>query len=125
VTVQRDIQQAVEQLLSIEREAGDIVRRGEEDARAIRKQAACAAKSIREEMVARARREADEAITCAIAQAELQRDQRLAETAREMDELERSARQRRRAAVLFAVASLLGEPVDDVTGPTPQERQAA
>ena len=80
--MQKDIQQAVEQVLAIEREADAIVRRGVEEARAVRVRSAQAANAVREEVVAKARREADEVIASAMAEAELERDRRLAETVR-------------------------------------------
>lgn len=123
--MQKDIQQAVEQVLAIEREADAIVRRGVEEARAVRVRSAQAANAVREEVVAKARREADEVIASAMAEAELERDRRLAETVSEIEALERSAQLFRRAAVRFVVASLLGGPAGKATRPTPHERRAA
>ena len=123
--VQKDIQQAVEQVLVIEREANAIVRRGVEEAKAVRVRSAQAANAVREEVVAKARREADELIASTIARAELERDQRLAEKMAEIEALERSAQHSRRAAVRFVVASLLGESAGEATRPPADERRIA
>ncbi|MHB8991762.1 MAG: hypothetical protein ACYC66_09010 [Chloroflexota bacterium] len=108
--MQEDVQQAVEEVLGAEREAEVIADRAAAEARSIRARAMEEAHQLRSRLLAEAAAQAEEAVAAARAEAERERDRRLAETDREIADLERSARQRIDAAVEYATAQLLGEP---------------
>lgn len=103
------IQQAVEQLLEIEREANAIVERAKAEARRLRTEGAEVADATRREAIAQARQMADKMLAGARSKAEVDRDKRLAQSALELEELVRSARRRKEIAVQYVVERLKGE----------------
>ncbi|MGI5835086.1 MAG: hypothetical protein ACOX87_01170 [Chloroflexota bacterium] len=107
--MQGDIQQALEQLLAIEREAAAIVEQAKAEARRLRSEGAEAAEAAKLELLAQTRQMADKMIADARSNAEADRDRRLAQNTLELEEMDRLARLRKDVAVAFVVAQLKGE----------------
>ena len=110
VGMQEDIQEALEQLLAIEREAKAIVERARAQAATLRAQGSRRAGAIRQQLLTEAHRQAEEMIATARAEAERARERRLSEAGRVAEVLERSAQRSMDAAVRFVTGELLGEP---------------
>lgn len=109
--MQGDIQQAVERLLAIEREATAIVEQAKAEARRLRSEGAEAAEAVRRELLEQARLMAEKMIAETRSKAEAERDRRLAHNALVLDRMERLAKLRKDAAVRFVVTQLKGEDV--------------
>ena len=107
--MQQDIQAAVEEVLSIEREADALVERARVEARELGASAAQEAAQLRQRLVGDARMQAEASLAAAKEVAGREREQRLAEADRQIREMEEAAQGRVEAAVRFAAAQLLGE----------------
>jgi vacuolar-type H+-ATPase subunit H len=107
--MQQDIQAAVEEMLSIEREADALVDRARAEARVLRADADQKAATLRKQLVDEARGKAAAILAAARDEAQTERESRLEEIDRQIGELEAAARGRMEAAARFAVARLLGE----------------
>lgn len=121
--VQQQFQEALEQVLSIELEARNVLEQAREQARAVRARGSREAEAKADLLLEDARAEAERMVAAAQAEAEQERQRRLAETTRELEVRERTALGRMDAAVRFVVDRLLGEstrvsPLDAV--PTPR-----
>ena len=105
----RDIQESLEQVLAIERQADAIVEEGRARARSIRIRATQEADALQQQLLNAARQRAEEIVAAARAEAERERERQLARVDREVESLQRSAQERLDLAVREAVARLLGE----------------
>ena len=104
-----DLQQAVEEVLAVERQADAVVDRARAEARAIQTKSEEEASRLRQQLLSQAKREGEALVATAGEEAEMEREHRLAEADRQISELEKTAERRIEAAVRFAISKLLGE----------------